>query len=144
MRCKRCGNPTNSPSYNRRLCDNCNPNCRDWSKITLREFYGNLPKYQANARLRQLSRAIYKKELSDEKCLNCGYTHHTEICHIKAIQSFDKETPISVVNDISNLTCLCPNCHYELDHNILKPEKIGEARVELAPLLHGNWLMGPG
>lgn len=54
------------------------------------------------------------------KCSNCGYDKHVEVCHIKSISSFNNESKISEINDISNLILLCPNCHWELDNGILK------------------------
>lgn len=53
-------------------------------------------------------------------CKNCGYSKHTEVCHIKPISSFPLSTPISVVNDPNNLVRLCPNCHWEFDHGGLQ------------------------
>lgn len=53
-------------------------------------------------------------------CENCGYEHHIEICHIKAVAEFDNNALVSAINDINNLIGLCPNCHWELDHGMLK------------------------
>jgi hypothetical protein len=61
---------------------------------------------------------LYKTELANPCCEKCGYTKHTELCHIKSISSFPKNTLVSVVNDRSNIIFLCPNCHWELDHNL--------------------------
>jgi hypothetical protein len=52
-------------------------------------------------------------------CKNCGYDRHVEICHIRPINSFPEDTPVAVVNDLSNLVALCPNCHWEFDHGLL-------------------------
>lgn len=58
-------------------------------------------------------------------CKNCGYEHHTEICHKKAVADFDKESTIGEINHIDNLICLCPNCHWEFDNGKLLSEEIG-------------------
>lgn len=49
-------------------------------------------------------------------CEKCGYDKHTELCHIKPISSFPSETLISDINSRHNICFLCPNCHWELDH----------------------------
>jgi predicted HNH restriction endonuclease len=49
------------------------------------------------------------------KCVHCSHTGSTQVCHIKAIADFDKTTHVSIINDVSNLIGLCPNCHIDLD-----------------------------
>ena len=51
-----------------------------------------------------------------KSCEQCGYDKHVEVCHIKPIQSFPSQTAIDIINDISNLIVLCPNCHWEFDN----------------------------
>jgi HNH endonuclease len=50
----------------------------------------------------------------------CNYSRKVELAHIKPISTFDKETPLHVVNDPANLIYLCPNHHHELDDGVLK------------------------
>lgn len=50
------------------------------------------------------------------KSCKCGYNKHVEICHIKAISSFDDSATLKEINDINNILFLCPNCHWELDN----------------------------
>ncbi len=112
----------------RKYCISCkkeySPNYKDWSLVTIEQHFKNLPNFQANSRIRALGKGIYKKSKKNFSCLNCGYSKHVEICHIKPISSFDRNTTISQVNDINNLVALCPNCHWELDNGFLKlPEK---------------------
>lgn len=52
-------------------------------------------------------------------CAACGYSKHVQCCHKKPISSFPPETLIGVVNALSNLVWLCPNCHWEYDHGQL-------------------------
>ena len=67
--------------------------------------------------IRSQARSI-AKSLGFSKCLKCLYDKHYEVCHIKPISSFPLDTPISVINSPDNLMPLCPNCHWEHDHNI--------------------------
>ena len=57
------------------------------------------------------------------KCSECGYDKFYQVCHIKNVSSFPLSTKIGVVNKISNLVALCPNCHWEFDHGFLKLER---------------------
>ena len=66
----------------------------------------------------------FSKYFHELKCANCGYDKHYEVCHIKAISSFDLDSSLYEVNHPSNLIHLCPNCHWELDHNELFIEDI--------------------
>jgi predicted restriction endonuclease len=54
-----------------------------------------------------------------QACKVCGYTFCVQCCHIKSVSSFPRTTPLSVVNDLSNLVGLCPNHHVELDRGHL-------------------------
>jgi hypothetical protein len=53
------------------------------------------------------------------KCQICNYDKHVQMCHKKSIGSFTLDTLVSVINDPNNLIMLCPNCHWELDHDLL-------------------------
>ena len=50
-------------------------------------------------------------------CVSCGWSHHVQVCHIKAIKDYSKDTLVSEVNALSNLILLCPNCHWLFDNN---------------------------
>lgn len=95
-----------------------NKNYVDWSKITLEEYRKSSKNtHQYHARIRSLARSSFKKA---KKCQICEYNTYVEICHIKAIKDFDMSTPISIVNDSSNLVCLCPNHHKEFDLGLIQ------------------------
>lgn len=118
--CKRCGKYifTGFNTQYKKLCNDCNPNSIDWSKRT----YGELLEkrtYQAHSHIRDLARRIYAKSNKPKYCANCGYDKHIEVCHIKPIESYSKNDLISTINDIHNLIGLCPNCHWEMDNNLL-------------------------
>lgn len=102
----------------RKLCDECNPNNISWDNIT----YGEAKEkrsYQVNSRIRDLARTKYFKTYPNCSCINCGYSKHVEIHHIKNISSFSNDTPITTINDLNNLIPLCPNCHWEADNGLL-------------------------
>lgn len=106
-----------------KFCDNCKTNPRKnknfvkWSSITIKDFKSKFKTiYQYNARIRSLARSSIKLT----PCKNCGYNNHVEVCHIKPVKDFLDTNFISEVNDISNLVCLCPNCHWEFDNGLIK------------------------
>lgn len=105
--------------HQRIYCVRCSPYSVDWMKRTKGEIQRNA-KYQVSAQLRELARRTYQRAQIPRVCRNCGYDKHVEICHIRALNSFPDNTPIAVINDLSNLIALCPNCHWEFDHGLLK------------------------
>jgi hypothetical protein len=114
--CKSCGAET---KYRRSYCSTCSPNNpQDFSQVTIAEIRSQA-RYQASAWIRKLARRIYYASEKPKCCLRCGYTKHFEICHVRSIQSFSDQTPMSVVNALDNLVALCPNCHWEYDHGLL-------------------------
>ena len=66
----------------------------------------------------------YKSEKKTPLCQNCEYSKHIELCHIQPIASFPKDTKLKRVNARENILFLCPNCHWEFDHNMLTLEEI--------------------
>lgn len=106
--CTRCGCQLKS---GRTVCDEC-----IMPDMTLGEaIYKNHHPSSAFALVR--SRARRATNHLEKSCAHCGYSKHVEICHIKAVSSYPLETKLSVVNDLSNLILLCPNCHWEFDHS---------------------------
>jgi len=73
--------------------------------------------------IRGHARQVVKSRLSI--CENCGYKKHVEVCHKKHISKYPITTKIKEINIPKNLVLLCSNCHWELDHGILKPNEIG-------------------
>ena len=114
--CKNCGAEA---GYRRSYCTNCDPTKpRDISNLTIAEIRQSA-RYQANAWIRKLARRTYATSNRPQHCNVCGYAKHFEVCHIRSIQEFPLDTPMSVVNAWDNLVALCPNCHWELDHHLL-------------------------
>ena len=119
--CMSCGKPIGAgydKFYGRKYCETCSPNYVDWSKITYGEVK-SLRSYQVNSRIRELARVKYYKTHKELKCEICGYSKCVEVHHLKGISTFSDDTPISVINDDSNLIGLCPNHHWEIEHNLL-------------------------
>lgn len=113
--CKSCNKMT---GFRRKFCKECNPMNKDWGTITYGESTSKR-KYQKNSRIRSLARNIYKSSYKPKCCIICGYNNHFEVCHIRSISSFPDSTTISEINNIDNLIALCPNHHWEFDHNKL-------------------------
>jgi hypothetical protein len=107
--CKRCGCQVKS---GRTVCDSCIA-----PDMTLEEaLYKKGHPSSAAALVRSRARHVTKH--LDKVCSHCGYSKHVEVCHIKAVSTFSLDTKLSVINDISNLILLCPNCHWEFDHPV--------------------------
>jgi 5-methylcytosine-specific restriction endonuclease McrA len=66
------------------------------------------------------AKKLVEKEKRERVCQNCGYDKHVQICHIKPIKNFEETATLSEVNASDNLVVLCPNCHWEFDHGLLK------------------------
>lgn len=111
--CVECGTET---KYRRMFCEKHNPIYGNKiQKLTLQEaIYSQKEGQNKYTRIRDNSRALYIK--SGAVCEKCGYNIHVEACHIKAIKDFPLNTLVSEINAPENITILCRNCHWELDH----------------------------
>ncbi|WP_288980209.1 HNH endonuclease [uncultured Flavobacterium sp.] len=89
----------------------------------IRKAKGEHPSW-IHANIRNLNRS-WNRDLITKPCANCGYDKHVELCHIKAVSLFDDTALIGEVNHPSNIIQLCPNCHWELDNNILDLKNTG-------------------
>jgi predicted HNH restriction endonuclease len=58
-------------------------------------------------------------------CMSCGYGKHIEVCHLRQITDFPDTATVDEVNDLSNLTVLCPNCHWEFDNGLISVRPLG-------------------
>lgn len=130
--CKDCGCEI-AKSY--KLCKNCKNKkqiLKESQIITLKDLIYNRNDANKYNKIRGYARSLSRKQ--EQKCLICNYNQHVEVCHIKAISDFDLETPISIINSNENLVLLCPNCHWEFDHQrfcllIEKPNATEESRT---------------
>lgn len=77
----------------------------------------------ASSNIRVLNRS-WNKDLLNLACQKCGYSKHIELCHIKAVSDFSKDTQLSIVNHPDNILVLCRNCHWEFDNKLLSLDDI--------------------
>jgi 5-methylcytosine-specific restriction endonuclease McrA len=124
--CKKCG----VAIYRQRTyCKDCWQAKREISMlqnmagVSLISEYGKRG-YQRNSRIRDWARRVFAGSGYPMRCQNCGYEKHVETCHVRPINTFALDTPISAVNHLDNLIALCPNCHWELDHGLLKLDTV--------------------
>jgi predicted restriction endonuclease len=118
----------------RTYCDKCLKDRRDNfisdDEKTIGEVvYSQHHKSSAFSLIRYRARAKCKKFGWCECCI-CGYSHHIEIAHIKAISEFSDDCKISEVNDLHNLLPMCPNHHWELDNGIISLSDIDNEKLE--------------
>ena len=103
--------------YRRTLCIACRHQ-RSITGKTLSVYADKRNDCGRYSEIRANARAVAK--VLPDSCKVCGYDKSVAVCHIKPITSFSGDTPISVINDISNLVKLCRNHHWELDSGLLK------------------------
>ena len=115
--CKHCGVqiPRVNWKVRRTVCDDCDGNKVDWSKITYGETKSKRT-YQIHSRIRDLARKAYGKSGFPLECQTCGYDKHVIIHHKIPIGEHEDNTTIEEINSMKNLMCLCPNHHWEI-HN---------------------------
>lgn len=121
--------------YNKCSCGNVKKikaiKCSDCTRLNsvgnrTYKFYKDRYKdwWSARVPISKNARKVYNSSDKPKICYSCGYDKHYQVCHIKAVSEFDEDTLIKEINDLDNLVALCPNCHWELDHGLLKLEGI--------------------
>lgn len=111
-----CENCNKECTYRRKYCELCYKDCTA-PDISLQEaIYEKHHKSSAYALVRSRARSSNKAKRITA-CEKCGYDKHVEVCHIKSISDFSLSTKLSEINSETNLIILCPNCHWEFDHN---------------------------
>lgn len=119
--CKYCNQEFYTKSSKRKYCsDKCKyPNGLRKHK-TKQEIFELSKNWQtARTLIRKNAQDIFEISGKLKACAVCGYDKHYEICHIKAVSEFDGHAYLNEINDPNNLIALCPNCHWEYDHNLL-------------------------
>ena len=109
-------------SWRNHLCTSCKQSYLDgqYKNKTIGE-YRNLQSVKGkhpswiSSHIRLFARSWFK-HLTKLPCAKCGYNHHVELSHIKAVSSFPDTTLLSEVNNLNNIIQLCPNCHWEFDN----------------------------
>lgn len=75
--------------------------------------------WNARSKIGANARRVMIASLQENVCKNCNYSLHVEVCHIKPLSSFSNDIFIWEINNPNNLVYLCPNCHWEFDHELL-------------------------
>jgi hypothetical protein len=88
----------------------------DYEKVTIADLKARYSITSFHAKVRGHARSIFKRNRRKMICSKCGYTDHVDVCHIKDVKDFAPTASIAEVNDISNLTALCRNHHWEFDN----------------------------
>lgn len=128
--CTRCGQEfIKDKFYCSKLCKSCKEKNDNNNEIirnmTVQEYVDShmYSEYSnKHAGIRDLCRR-WNKHLENKPCQNCGYSLHTEFCHIKEI-SKNKSLKLKEINDPSNILILCKNCHWEFDHGYLNIDEM--------------------
>ncbi len=125
-KCKDCNTLIKASST---YCKECKPKFIPPDYLLKDAIYDKHHKSSAFALVRWKAREV-AKVLGFKSCANCGYDKHIEICHIKPISSFPEDTKLSEINHPNNLISLCPNCHWEFDHNKLELSTIQDSNLK--------------
>lgn len=96
-------------SATRKYCKDCRPVALGGSKKQTR----NRRNYICTQ-----ARRIYFAE-RPKSCVICGYDKHVDVCHIVDVGSYPEGTSYLIINHPANLIGLCPNHHWEFDHDSL-------------------------
>lgn len=123
--CKECGEP------HKRHSDYCSLACRRlaWQKAKLLQWeslaYEGDYRAATFNKIRYWARTLYLEVYElPRACAICGYSKHIQVAHVRAISSFPPTATLAEVNAPLNLVALCPNHHWEFDHNTLEPADV--------------------
>lgn len=119
--CFYCGDPTKSiPRSGKRKCRKCfqMQNITKLGEKKISDFSSTHSRHQ-HQNVRNHAHRVARFHGLKRVCEFCGYDKHVQLCHKKSIASFPPSTRLSVVNDLSNLSYLCPSHHWELDNGML-------------------------
>lgn len=94
--------------------------------VTKGDLFQKRSGYQsARSSIQRHARLVYAKSDMPKNCVICGYAPHYEVCHIKAVSEFeDTALIVNDINCLANLVGLCPNHHWEYDHDLLPERQI--------------------
>ncbi len=83
---------------------------------TLAECHSTFARHRYQC-VRHHAHRIAKLIKMKRQCFQCGYTTHVELAHLKPISEFSSDSTLKAINDPGNLVFLCPNHHWEMEHN---------------------------
>lgn len=106
-----------------RICQSCKTEIqlKAYGEKIIEDFKSTYARHKYQ-KIRNHAHQIFKFYSIEKKCKICEYTLHVELCHLKSISSFPKDTKISIVNSLDNLAYLCPTHHWEQENNLLNIE----------------------
>ena len=116
-KCLRCQTPTRSKTHYCQKCLTLNK-IEIYGEKTIKDFTSTYARHKYQNIRNHAHRIMHFYEIRKE-CPYCSYKNHVQLCHIKDIGKFNKNTKLNVVNALSNLIYLCPNHHWDLDHGLL-------------------------
>ena len=118
-KCLRCGQPSRSKTHYCQKCLYINRVEKYGEEHIISDFTSSYARHKYQ-QIRNHAHNVAKiHKLKPYKCPYCDYSNQLELCHIKDIKDFSKNTKLKIVNDIKNLIYLCPNHHWDLDHGFL-------------------------
>lgn len=95
----------------------------DPSTLTKKELFESRSNWQsARTEFRRHAEKVFNSIYPERKCVVCGYLKHVEIAHIKAVSEFSDDATLIEINVLTNLVGLCPNHHWEFDHECMSKE----------------------
>ena len=114
-----CNKPTRSKSQYCRKCSNFRQVVKYGEEKTIQDFTATYARHRHQG-IRNHAHKVAKYHNISKQCPLCNYKNHSQLCHIRDIKDFPKDTKLNIVNDPKNLIFLCPNHHWDLDHDFLK------------------------
>lgn len=90
--------------------------------LQIKTLYKDKTSLAVAAKIRGYAKTIYNASDKPKYCVNCGYSKHYEVCHIRAVKTFPDDATMREVHALDNLIALCPNCHWEFDNGLLNIE----------------------
>ena len=126
-KCRKCPKTYYNSSTRRRtwLCDSCLETFQNRSaeidKRTLQYYLDKAGGVRTALTFHEARHHAHRRNKHrPQLCQRCSYSKHIEYAHIKPLSSFNLETPIGEINAENNILLLCPNCHWEFDHGLLR------------------------
>ena len=116
-RCIKCDVPIR---WGYRRCKTCHEALRRLDQKTLLEATLRRADASRYTGVRSHARKVFADSGRPKQCAVCGYAKHVEICHIRDISTYPLDTWVAEINALSNLIALCPNHHWELDHDLIR------------------------
>ena len=124
--CMYCRNIKSTKVMKGRVCNDCRKE-QENKKLQYRNTtIGEMrTKYESSgvhrswwySEIRKLAKTMNRHR--EKKCQICGYDKHINYAHVKPISKFSDSVTLEEINKESNIMILCPNHHWEFDHNLL-------------------------